>query len=127
MEGLVLLRVILVEILITDDNDTQISRLERGEQSPRHTFRHTGSALMGPAHPGWRRASPATTIFASLPSLTVTLALADLLAGLLSHGRVAGGGHGEQQRGGFTRHQTGQVPAAPARELRAIPQIRPLR
>lgn len=30
---------------------------------------------MGPAHPGWRRASPATAIFASLPSLTVTLVL----------------------------------------------------
>lgn len=52
---------------------------------------------------------------------------ADLLAGLLPHRGVAGRGHGEQQRGGAAPHQARQVPAAPARELRAVPQVRLLR
>lgn len=52
---------------------------------------------------------------------------ADLLAGLLPHWGMAGRGHGEQQCGGVAPHQAGQVPAAPARELRALPQVRLLR
>lgn len=38
----------------------------------------------------------------------------DFLVGILSNGRVAGRGHGEQQRGGPACHQTGQIPAPPA-------------
>ena len=48
---------------------------------------------------------------------------ADLFSGLLSYGRVAGRGHGEQQRGGAPPHQAGQVSAAPARELRPLAQV----
>lgn len=51
------------------------------------------------------------------------LLLADLLPGLLPHRGVAGSGHGEQQRGGAAREQARQVPVAPARELRAVPEI----
>ncbi|XP_052524775.1 transducin-like enhancer protein 1 isoform X2 [Tympanuchus pallidicinctus] len=55
------------------------------------------------------------------------LQLADLLPGALPDGRVAGGGHGEQQRGDPARHQARQIPAAPPRELRPLPQVRRLR
>ena len=51
------------------------------------------------------------------------LLLVDLLPGVLPHRGVAGGGHGEQQCGGAAREQAWQVPAAPARELRAVPEI----
>ncbi|XP_015742164.1 uncharacterized protein LOC107325617 isoform X3 [Coturnix japonica] len=55
------------------------------------------------------------------------LHLPDLLPGALPDGRVAGSGHGEQQRGSAAPHQARQVPAAPARELRPLPQVRRLR
>lgn len=52
---------------------------------------------------------------------------ADLLTRLLPDWRVAGCGHGEQQRGSAAPLQTRQVSAAPARELRTLPQVRLLR
>ncbi|XP_044300822.1 transducin-like enhancer protein 3 isoform X9 [Varanus komodoensis] len=70
-------------------------------------------ALLGPAG---RQAAAAARLH-----------LPDLLAGLLPHGRVAGRGHGEQQRGGAAPQQGRQVPAAPARELRPLAQVRLLR
>lgn len=55
------------------------------------------------------------------------LHVADLLVGLLPDGRVAGRGHGELERRGAALQQAGQVPAAPARELRALAQVCRLR
>lgn len=52
------------------------------------------------------------------------LLFVDILPWVLPNWGVAGCGHGEQQRGGAAPHQAGQVPAAPARELRAFPQVR---
>lgn len=49
-----------------------------------------------------------------IPGCKTDDVVADLLAGLLSHWRVAGCGHGEQQRGGASPHQARQVSAAPA-------------
>lgn len=49
--------------------------------------------------------------------------LVDLLPGVLPHRGVAGRGYGEQQRGGPPREQARQVPAAPPRELRAVPEV----
>ena len=40
---------------------------------------------------------------------------------------MASSRHGEQQRGSPTRSQARQVPAAPARVLRAVAQVRVLR
>jgi hypothetical protein len=51
------------------------------------------------------------------------LHVADFLVGLLPDGRVAGRGHGELERRGAALQQAGQVPAAPARELRALAQV----
>lgn len=51
----------------------------------------------------------------------------DLLSGPLPQPGLAGGGHGEQQRGGPTRPQAREVSVAPSRELCARPQIRLLR
>lgn len=51
----------------------------------------------------------------------------DFFSGPLPQPGLAGRRHGEQQRGDPARPQAGEVPTAPARELRALPQIRLLR
>ena len=61
------------------------------------------------------------------PAAAARLHLADLLAGLLPDGRVARRRHGELQRRGAARDQARQVPAAPARVVRALAQVRLLR
>nr|XP_054361022.1 transducin-like enhancer protein 2 isoform X3 [Mirounga angustirostris] len=61
------------------------------------------------------------------PAAAARLQLPDLLPGPLPQPGLAGGRHGEQQRGGATCPQAREVPAAPSRELCARPQIRLLR
>lgn len=48
----------------------------------------------------------------------------DLLFRLLSHWRMAGCGHGEQQCGGVAPHKARQVPATSARKLCPLAQVR---
>lgn len=48
----------------------------------------------------------------------------DLLARILSHWFVVGGGHGELPRGSTARGQAGPLPAPAARVLRAVAQVR---
>lgn len=48
----------------------------------------------------------------------------DLLARILPHWIVAGGGHGELPRGSPARGQAGPLPVAAARVVRAVAQVR---
>ncbi|XP_058138249.1 transducin-like enhancer protein 2 isoform X3 [Dasypus novemcinctus] len=61
------------------------------------------------------------------PAAAARLQLPDFFPGPLPQPGLAGRGHGKQQRGDPARAQAGEVPAAPARELCALPQVRLLR
>ncbi|XP_015742162.1 transducin-like enhancer protein 1 isoform X1 [Coturnix japonica] len=100
------------------DNTVRCWDLREGRQLQQHDFTSQVSA-----------GSPPTCSTPPYPSTALSLPPPppDLLPGALPDGRVAGSGHGEQQRGSAAPHQARQVPAAPARELRPLPQVRRLR
>uniref|UniRef100_A0A669QJI3 TLE family member 2, transcriptional corepressor n=1 Tax=Phasianus colchicus TaxID=9054 RepID=A0A669QJI3_PHACC len=103
------------------DNTVRCWDLREGRQLQQHDF----SSQVGARSPPCVQAPPLR--IQALPCPCLPPPPPDLLPGALPDGRVAGGGHGEQQRGDPARHQARQIPAAPPRELRPLPQVRRLR